>query len=85
MSIKPDYKDPHIETTATVDAVKIHQQQLKKIQTFLDENISNGWTLVYYDRFTNALVVTNGGSNVEKVDYAIYKIVESSIKTAFKK
>lgn len=80
-TFKPDYKDPKITTTGKPDGdnVAISKEHLKKIQTSLDEYIQNGWTLVYYDKFLNTLVVTNGGNEVTKFDYAVTKVIQQTI------
>ena len=85
--MKPDYSDPHIQVTGEVtkDKIAIHKQHLKKIQLGLDESIQNGWTLVYFDRFLNTVIITNGGNDVTDMDYAITRLIQKTIGEAFKK
>ena len=76
--MKPDYKDPYVTPGANPDKVAIHKKQISNIHEVLDKNITRGWTLVFYDDFTNAIVITNGGSDVSELDYSITKLIQSA-------
>lgn len=83
---KPDYKDPKITSTGIDgDKLNIHKQHLKRIQSSLDEHIQNGWTLVYFDKFLNTVVVTNGGNEVTELDYAITRVIQKTLLPLFSK
>lgn len=82
---KPNYKNPHIIATDETDKISAHKLHLTKIQNSLDENIQNGWTLVYFDKFMNTVIVTNGGNEVTKLDYAITQLIQKVVFEAFKK
>lgn len=86
--MRPNYKNPHITNVhgvSSADQIAIHKLRLNKIQEALDANIDNGWTLVYYDKFLNTVVTTNGGNDVTEFDYAITCLIQSTIKNIMKK
>lgn len=83
---KPDYKNPQITTDRKLDddVIVISKRRVDKIRKDLDNNIQNGWTLVYFDELINTVVVTNGGNEVSEFDYEITRLIQKTINELFK-